>query len=719
MAHDGGASLLLNQLDNDHFDLTTQQKAQEIVEVLGGLALAIDQANTYLKYKKMELTNFLHEYQTRKNEVLSFTPGKIWEYCKSDGQRDQALTAYTTWQMSFDLVERENPERKQWVADFLVVSSYFDPFRISEELFSIYWAKAKIPFPWLSLFSEVAHSKHDFEAELDNSCTSKRPRLPQRLLPPYSTRRESLPKVEEPRRIKRKLPREAHHQTREWKSDRFWQVIMDLHQVSLIQSVQPASSANSAYFSIHPLIRDWLQLKGDGKQQEKSFSEAIDLISRVSHYDLLGLSLNFRLEVLTHMDSCMASQHLLPPPLILGNRKTGKQTMAFIHLYSKQFRYKQARQMLEAMVDSFSLHTDLNSKDRIWCIEELAVIYRSKGRFNKAEQCQIQVVEAVSRQYGSNSLEAAKCTVGLARIWTRQGHYRNAERVFFKTLSKFKEELGSEHVKTYNLLHYIGSLYMEQYRWNEAEEIFERILSISQLNENVMIPTMRDLAYVYTYDGKNRFEKAEKLLQRVSEHTQQKYGEDIRTACTMADLGVLHWRQGRYEEAEDLLHRALELQRRTMGVNRNIFPTMLNLSDTFISQFRWKAAEKLQMEALRIGQRGMKQAYLTKEAMLDLGKTHAQLNRWEELEDGMKELLRCVSFENDRDLSILKEMESLTQRLRHERPSEASEQLHAETIDKLRALGTYTISQRMSLICYTNKFQKRGSCSNVRRCLAL
>jgi hypothetical protein len=63
-----------------------------------------------------------------------------------------------------------------------------------------------------------------------------------------------------------------------WDAERFWYLILQAYQMSLLQSISPVKELQEATFLLHPLIRDWLQLRIRFKEREIYTYKAIDLI---------------------------------------------------------------------------------------------------------------------------------------------------------------------------------------------------------------------------------------------------------------------------------------------------------------------------------------------------------------------------------------------------------------------------------------------------------
>lgn len=94
--------------------------AQEIVKMLGGLALAVDQAGAYIRARRKSMATFLRICRDRQNDILEYKP-RFSEYDK---------TIFTTWDMNFEQVEHESQD----ASNLLLLLCYLDPTNIPETM---------------------------------------------------------------------------------------------------------------------------------------------------------------------------------------------------------------------------------------------------------------------------------------------------------------------------------------------------------------------------------------------------------------------------------------------------------------------------------------------------------------------------------------------------------------------------------------------------------
>ena len=161
---DEGISLLLrgytqNDIKN-HIGI-----ASSIVDRLGGLALAIDQASAYIRYKHIplhQLDELLVIYDKRREKILSHTPAICWEYgtmqIHGEEERNKVITAFTTWEISLDQLQNDTAMENYEIIHFLTLSAFFNPAKIEEAFFSNYWGKQSYQAECLCVLSTRADS---------------------------------------------------------------------------------------------------------------------------------------------------------------------------------------------------------------------------------------------------------------------------------------------------------------------------------------------------------------------------------------------------------------------------------------------------------------------------------------------------------------------------------------------------------------------------------
>ena len=226
------------------------KEARKIVKTLGGLALAIDQAATYIGARGIPLKSFAEVFAIRRSAILKYTPTH-WEYSMSRlEERDKPLSVFTTWEMSFEQLQVTHDERDSLI-HLLTLGAFVDTRDISEGLFSLYAQQASKP-QWLDYFMDGTS----------------------------------------------------------WDSEKYQDSIVRLLSVSLVTSID--LMATDARFSFHPLIAEWLKLRVDDKVRDEYVEEAIHVVRLfVDNGDRKKMPIRDKGEILSHLDAVIAGDEML------------------------------------------------------------------------------------------------------------------------------------------------------------------------------------------------------------------------------------------------------------------------------------------------------------------------------------------------------------------------------------------------------------------------
>ncbi|KIJ39618.1 hypothetical protein M422DRAFT_116191, partial [Sphaerobolus stellatus SS14] len=102
MDEDDGLSLLLGR----QYSKEDEVHGKKIIELLGHLPLAIDQARAYISRCRLLPQDFITEFNSRKAELFKATP-TIWQYKSkpSNEEKETVLNVATTWEMSLSLLD--------------------------------------------------------------------------------------------------------------------------------------------------------------------------------------------------------------------------------------------------------------------------------------------------------------------------------------------------------------------------------------------------------------------------------------------------------------------------------------------------------------------------------------------------------------------------------------------------------------------------------------
>ena len=188
----------------------------KIVNILGRLPLALDQAGVYIRKLHLSLDVFEKHYIDKQKKILQYTPD-LFEYRKSlsPGSEPSVLSVFTTWELSLEQLGDDRPHLEH----LLTLSAFFDHKKVHEALFSTrctlnFTACSGVQDGWL-------------QCMLTDSA---------------------------------------------WDSYRFQDIIATLHGLSLLQKFWIEDG--HIVFSLHPLVNDWLRTRAGEKHRASIVVEA-------------------------------------------------------------------------------------------------------------------------------------------------------------------------------------------------------------------------------------------------------------------------------------------------------------------------------------------------------------------------------------------------------------------------------------------------------------
>ena len=299
-------------------------EAVEVAATLGYLALALDQAGAYIRARGLRLSQFIAHYKRRKKIVLEEIPDE-WEYRNfQTPENERLLSAFTTWEMSLDLIKGTSKKEEEQKVHFLTLASFLDPYQISERYFRAYSA---VDTNWMELLRNGA----------------------------------------------------------EWDTDKLGDLLAEFQRLSLIQSFKRRE--NDHAFSIHPLICDWMKFR-KGTETTSRVIELTNLLAAfVRTHDFNYLPLEVNQETTRHIDAWVeATENILQDfyktIFTMHNESIGLFALA----YWNQGRYEEAEQLYLRALEGWEETLGPKHPDTLATVQGLASVYRSQGRYEEAKR---------------------------------------------------------------------------------------------------------------------------------------------------------------------------------------------------------------------------------------------------------------------------------------------------------------------------------------------
>ena len=551
----------------------------DIAATLGYHVLALDQAGSYLRSRRLRLCDFVSHYHKRKEVILKEIPDE-WEYRRitSDEEKETSLNIFTTWELSFEQISGHEEEIRQ-KEHFLSLAAFFDITAISERYFEAYF-NAEKPV-WMAIFTLEGR----------------------------------------------------------WDSDKLGDVLAEFQKLSLLQ--MPNVAVAEQVFSIHPVVRDWIQIRNSREMRQRFTQESIiTLASYLEGVDSNDLPLETNQETLLHVDSCVRhdndllsgssdkgldnapnaaslladfyqdqgrydeAEKLYGQALINAEEKLEpvdsevlKIMINLGHVYDRQSRYDEAEKLYkQVLIDKEKTPGGIEFE----AMESLADVFAHQERFDEAEKLYKRVLDNNEKTWGPTHPETWITVQNLAVLCSRQGQYDEAERLYERALIGQEEKLGATHPDTLVTISNLGCTYMKQGRYNEAEKLLKRALIGRKEKLGATHPnTLNTMYYLgHVYYNQNRYDEAEKLWEQELIGRKERLGATHpETLQTVHCLGCLSFNQGRYDEAEKLWERVLIERKKKLGAKHpDTLRTAENLANLYLQQGQHEEAEKLVQE---------------------------------------------------------------------------------------------------------------------------
>ncbi len=524
--------------------------AMDIVKVMGGLPLALDQAGGYIEEVECRPEEYLSLYQEYRKQMLGRRGYPIF---------DHPQPVATTWSLSFEHVQRDNPA----AADVLRLCAFLAADDIPEELLTQDVFQKDTA---LHALAQNPLALHEAIAELRRYSLVRR-QLEDRTLSIHRLVQAVLRDT---------LSEEERHQ---WATQAVLAVNAAFPEVKFetwaqCQRYLPHARASAAAIAqwnlsfpeaAHLLRRAalYLQARAQYATAARMFQQAVDIYEQVADQEALA-------ETLDDMADLLVAQ--------------GK--------------YAEAEALYQRILAIVEQVQDHEASDIIYVLNNLLDLYFTQGRYADALTVAQRALEHAEKSLEPDDPDIASSLTNLARAYQEMGEFYKAEPLAQRALTIAEQVLGPEHSYTSISLDRLARLYHAQGRYSEAEPLLQRALAI---DEQILGPehpntssSLNNLALLYKDQG--RYEEAEPFYQRALAIAEQALGpEHPGTATDLNNLALLYQNQARYTEAEQLFKGALAIYERMLGFEHPYtIGTRRRLADLLRKMQRNEEAEALE-----------------------------------------------------------------------------------------------------------------------------
>jgi tetratricopeptide (TPR) repeat protein len=499
--------------------------AQELLSLLGGLPLALDQAGAYLEATHCGLLTYLDLFRTRRTDLLRQ---------RGSGANQHPDSVATTFGLAISATTQCYPI----VRDLLFVCALLQPDAIPEELFRqgaehlgpVLQAACVDSLEWNHLMSLAC--SYSLISRQPEEQTLSLHRLVQVVI----------------------LDGMAKTEQRQWNN----------RVIHALDMVFPEVNPNSESVA-------W-------KQSERLLPHALLCLRRAETADP-DLTLAFLAEkaaqYLRESGQYNEAEWCYGKALSIQEQLLGQahpRVAATLNnlavLYREQGRYAEAESCFHRALHIYEQALGPDHPEVATVLNNVTLIYGIQGRYAEAESHFHRALHIYEQALGPDHPQVASTLNNLANLYYKQGRYAQAEPMYQRARCIWEQTHGPDHPRVAIALNNLGELYFDQEQYTEAEPLLERALQIREhtlgLDHPYVASTIENLAELYLKQGKD--ELAEQLYHRallISKQALAPYHP--RVACSLIGLADLYTHQGNYAQAEPLYLQALRIREQVLG----------------------------------------------------------------------------------------------------------------------------------------------------------
>jgi tetratricopeptide (TPR) repeat protein len=356
----------------------------------------------------------------RKEKVLSHVPD-LWNYRRQLGDQDEeiSLSAFTTWEMSFQQIEA-NQKQPTHIGHFLTLAAFLANTDIHEQIFETYHNRDKPRPKWIDLFTSRG----------------------------------------------------------KWDSYKYSDVIAGLRTLSLLHTLRGESFNHR--FSLHSLIRDWIQLRLKVEDRERYCIEAFLVITKsiATDDDINRSDFQHIQQILSHLDACVQNDAIyLDGDVHLGTSILRDPALRFVSFYTRYNRYQDAAEIFERTLEADREEFGVGDTQTLKTQRCLAEVYFKQGSYREADNLLKPALDLSVKKLGGDHIDVLEIVSSLAGVYSKQNRLIEAENLYRNTIAGLEKHLPHDHPKILTALGDLGKVYRNQGRRDEAIELYKRAVA--------------------------------------------------------------------------------------------------------------------------------------------------------------------------------------------------------------------------------------------------
>jgi tetratricopeptide (TPR) repeat protein len=542
---------------------TEQDLISTIVEDLGRLPLAIEQAASYIKQITRSFAAFHEQYQKNHHDVLDWIP---------KGNRPYPRSVATTWSMSFDALNSEFPLS----ATLLKLFAFLNPDGIR---FS-FLTQGALSFDSNDLQKVLSTSIEFRKAILeleqlslvkcnptDDTITIHR--LVQTII------RDSMSGVELAAYCKRIV--NLCYSTFPDPNPRTIQVLDQCRGLrgQVVGPIQVVTSSIRLTIPLTNSEESWERNSDSTKKAQTTewMVQYFQVVRRIETF--LGYEGSFR-------DREALVQRVLEiEVVILGQDHPDTLTSLddLAETYHDLGKLSEAAEMHEQVLEKRKKVLGEDHPDTLTSMDNVAELYGRLGRLDEAAEIEGQALQKSRKSRGEDHPDTLTSMNNMAMTFRELGKLREATEMEEQVLVKSRKILGEGHPITLSVLSNLGLMYEDVGRLHEAAEMIKQVLKkrreiLGEDHPNTIL-SMNNLALNYRDLG--RLDEAAELEKQVWVKWSKILGEDHPyTLTSRNNLGMMYGDLGRVDDAVEMLGLVLGQRRKILGENHQDTLTAMN-----------------------------------------------------------------------------------------------------------------------------------------------
>jgi tetratricopeptide (TPR) repeat protein len=490
------SKVLKDEAELDSVPPELRSTAQELVEILGGHPLALDQAGAYIEETCISFSEYLQLYREQQGSFLALP---------SSRGRDHPNTVAATFELCFE----KACERYPTCADVLYFCAFLHPDAIPVELFS-----QKAGWNLSPLFFNQAI----------------------KALRSYSLIKRDNKLLSLHHLVQAVIRDKMNAQTFEEWTQRVVQTVNEafpevtLQEWPLCEGLLPHVLASTAWIKHEPLpaVADLLYKTGNYLQERGQYTDAEAPLVRA----------------LTIREQYAGAEH----------PETAQSLHQLAILYWRQAKYKQAESCCQRALAIRKQCLGDKHHDTARSLNNLAMFYHAQEEYEKAEPLYLQALAIHEEQAEGEHTQVARCLNNLAALYDDQQKYEQVEPLYKRAIAIHERCSGAEHPETAQSLHNLAELYQKQEKYEAAESLYVQALTIFEKHLGAEHPDTASSLYNLAdfYQVQKKYEAAEPLYKRALAIFEQSLGPTHpKTEAVRKDYAAFLHSVGRNTEAEE------------------------------------------------------------------------------------------------------------------------------------------------------------------------